>query len=181
MTYLFAVVAAYLLGSIPVRPWFGKVRKGLIRTPAAEKELWILASEMAKGVLAASAGFLLAGWTGASLAAVAVVFGEIVPLGSARRRGNGAATAAGALFVLSPLLIFIGALIYFLSLLITRYPPFSILCAAIGVLLFGLILSVHLYVWLVILCLVGLILLRPGNGRNRYFSGRNPFRWRPFR
>ncbi|GAA5345206.1 glycerol-3-phosphate acyltransferase [Planifilum fimeticola] len=180
MAYLCAVVAAYLLGSIPVRTWVGNVRHGLIRTRAAAKELWILGLEMAKGALAASVGLLLAGWFGASLAAVAVVFGETFPLASAHGRGSGVATAAGALFVLSPLLIFIGAVIYFLSLLITRYHLLSTLCAVVGVLLIGLILSVHLYIWLVICCLAGFILLRLRNGRNRFFH-RNPFRRRPFR
>lgn len=181
MAYLFVVVTAYLLGSIPVQAWIGKVRNGLVRTPVAAKELGMLGLEMAKGALAALIGLLLAGWSGASLAAVAVVFGETFPLGPAHKRGSGLTTAAGALFVLSPLLIFIGALIYLLSLLITRYHLLSTLCAVIGILLFGLILSVHLYIWLVIFCLAGFVLFRLSNGRNRFVHGRNPFRRRPFR
>ena len=89
-----------------------------------------------KGPSSSCSRFLLAGWTGASRAAVAVVFGTFVPLGSARRRGDGAATAAGALF--DPLVRFFDlhrALLSIQSLpLIIRHPPFSICALAIGVL-----------------------------------------------
>lgn len=182
MAYLCAVVVAYLFGAIPVRAWVGNVRGRFIRAPVAPKELWILGLEMVKGALATLIGLLLTGWTGASLAAVAVVFGETFPLGYTHTRGSGVTTAAGALFVLSPLLIFIGALIYILSLLITRYHLLSTLCAVIGVMLLGLILSAHLYVWMVIFCLAGFILPRLRSGRNRFPHGRKPFRWMgPFR
>lgn len=182
MAYLWAAVVAYLIGTVPVRAWIGNVRGRIIRTPVIPVELWILGLEMLKGALATLIGLLLAGWIGASLAAVAVVFGETFPLGYHHLRGSGVTTAAGALFVLSPLLIFIGVLIYVLSLLITRYHILSALSAVIGVLLLGLILSTHLYVWMVIFCLAGFILPRLRSGRNRFPPGRKPFRWMgPFR
>lgn len=178
MTYLWAVAVAYLIGTIPVRAWAGNVGGPLIRGWGIPKELWIFGLESAKGALAALIGLFLGGWTGASLAAVAVVFGETFPIGYARMRGSGLATAAGALFVLSPLLIFIGALIYIFSLLITRYHFLSTLCAVIGVLLLGLILYAQLYLWLVIFCLVGFILPRLKSNRNRFPRRRKPFWWK---
>jgi len=129
---------------------------------------------MSKGALAALLGLLLAGWIGASLAAVAVVFGEVFPPAYAYKRGSGVTTAAGALFVLSPLLIILGSVIYILSLLITRCYLFSTLCAAIGIVFLGLFLSTHVYVWIVVLSLAGFIFPRLKRGRNRFGK---PFRW----
>jgi acyl phosphate:glycerol-3-phosphate acyltransferase len=182
MAYLWAAAVAYLIGNIPVRAWIWQVRGRLIRVPTARGNFWIPGLEMVKGALAALIGLFVAGWTGASLAAIAVVCGETLPFGYAHARGSGLATAAGALFILSPLLIFIGALIYLFSLLITRYPPISTLCAVVGVLLLGLVLSVHLSIWLVIGCLAGFVLLRLRSSRNRFPRRRKPFRWMgPFR
>lgn len=179
MVYLITVAAAYLFGTLPVRAWVGTGRGRFVRASLVPKELWIAGLEMAKGALATLIGLLLGGWIGASLAAVAVVFGETFPPGYASARGSGVTTAAGALLVLSPLLLGIGAFIYILSLLITRCHPFSALCAALGIMLIGLILSTHLYVFIVIFCLAGFVLPRLRKGRNRF---RKPFRWLgPFR
>ena len=156
MTYLFAVVAAYLLGSIPVRPWFGKVRKGLIRTPAAEKELGFWLWKWPKGSLPPyRPGFYWQVGPELPWPPWRLFSGKSFP--SVRRAGgaSGAGHGGGSPFrPQSALDLHRRAHLFSQS---ADYPlsPFSILCAAIGVLLFGLILSVHLYVWLVIFCLVG--------------------------
>ena len=162
MTYLLAVVAAYLHRHDPRSRLVWKVRERVDPgSGGSGRNLWILGLEMGKGALAALTGLFLAGWTGASLAAMAVVFGEILPFGYGTTAGQRAGYGGGGPFdPQSPVDIYRCPLSIFSALLITRYPPISTLCAVVGVLLLGLVLSVDLSIWLVIGCLAGFVLLR---------------------
>ncbi|MDN4592974.1 glycerol-3-phosphate acyltransferase, partial [Polycladomyces subterraneus] len=138
MRALIIALVAYGIGMFPFYGWWVGRRingKVIMHTgPLQDVVLWVVL-EMTKGALAVLIGLVMGGWFGASVAALMVVVGRLYPVVPAFRSGGGTAVAAGALFVLSPMLIVVGILIYLVSLLLTRYLGISTLLTTVAVMI----------------------------------------------
>lgn len=188
LNYLIVIIFAYLIGSFPVH-WVGKQKRVYSYTAPSfhhvfHKELLLLVLlDVGKGMFATLLGLSIAGWLGACLAAIAVVVGSMYSCFLQFRGGKGLAVSAGAVFILSPILILLGVLLYCFFLLTTRYLFLSNLLTIIAVIVLGIVFVTQLYVWFLILCL-GIILIfhqKPDWKRFRRrwklpFRFRNPFR-----
>lgn len=157
MIYIITISVAYVIGAIPFDRWL-VVRSGSIYSISPKGFMIVIIIDIFKGIIATLIGLLCAGWWGAYLAAIIVVFGSIYSIFLGFQGGKGIAVAAGALFVISPLLILIGIFIYILSLLLTRYLFFSTLFTVVSLLGLGIIMAVHFSVWMVIFLLGCLVL-----------------------
>jgi acyl-phosphate glycerol 3-phosphate acyltransferase len=188
MTFLLALLLAYLIGSLPSHFWVlsrsaYRFRLPLLTSLTKREAFLLIVIDLVKGMSATLIGFALAGWFAAYLAAIVVVVGSMYSVFLGFRGGNGLGVAAGALLILSPVLILIGILIYLLSLLTTRILFLSTLLTTVAMILFGVVLATHFAVWLVILILGLLILsrMRPRWKRMRRgfeppYRFKNPFR-----
>lgn len=188
MKWLIAVILAYLIGAFPAHRWAVDrlAARGRIPSPHSlyPREAFLLVLiDLVKGMVATLLAFTLAGWAGACLAAVAVTLGAMYSVFLGFHGSRGLAVAAGALLILSPVLILIGVLIYVFSLLATRYLFISAFFTTVAVILLGLVLVTHFAVWFVVLVLGLLILFRLQPGWKRFRRGleppyrlRNPFR-----
>ncbi|SFJ46313.1 glycerol-3-phosphate acyltransferase PlsY [Thermoflavimicrobium dichotomicum] len=137
--------------------------------------------DLLKGMIAPGLAWLTVGMVGAHLAAVAVVLGQIYPIWGSKRGDTGITVATGAIFILSPILILVGSVIYLFSLLVTRYMVLSVFFATLAVMLFSLVFIAHVYLWVVTISVGGLILFRQQRYWRRFRRGMEPpFRWRHF-
>jgi acyl phosphate:glycerol-3-phosphate acyltransferase len=157
---------AYVIGAFPIQ-WLKKKRR-------IYPILLFVFLDLCKGIFATLIGWWLGGMVVAHLAAIVVVVGEIYPIFTWFRGGNGVGVAAGALAVLSPILILVGLVVYILSLLITRYLFLSTFLSTLAVIIFSLILVTHFYVWVVIFCLGCLVLNRHRVHWHRFRRGVEP-------
>ena len=136
-----AIVAAYLLGSIPAAYIVARLRKGFdirqvgTRNMGAMNVIYsvgllygflVLFIDIGKGALAVFLAHLLGTPQEIQLAAGAVaVIGHIFPVFLKFRGGKGGATCVGVLVYLLPWGVVVGAAIFTVAMLITRFPTFS--------------------------------------------------------
>lgn len=159
MNFLYIIAGAYLMGALPLHLW--ALGKNPYRIKLQQREYFlIIVIDLVKGMAAALFGLALGGWLGAGLAAVLVVTGSMYSVFLGFQGNYGLSVAAGALLILSPVLVIFGIIIYFFSLLLTRYLFLSTLLTTIAMIILGFILVTHFYAWLVILILGSLILFR---------------------
>src|SRR5690242_20346575 len=150
MALLLSIGIAYLIGSVPIDGWL--IQKNRRFTLASKKEVFTyILMDMGKGMLATGIALSLSGWLAASLASIAVVWGSMYSLFDRFRGGSGLSVAAGSLFILSPVLILMGILIYTVSLFVTRYSSLSTMLTTLSVMILALFFASQLYVWIVIL------------------------------
>ncbi|MBA4603038.1 glycerol-3-phosphate acyltransferase [Thermoactinomyces mirandus] len=159
MKFLIIMVAAYLTGALPLHLW------ALGRSPSHftlhRREIFlVIVVDLVKGMAVTLFGLALGGWPGACLAAILVVVGSMYSVFLGFRGGYGLSVAAGALLILSPMLILFGIIVYVISLLATRYLFISTLLTTIAMILLGLVLATHFYALVAILIVGGLIFLR---------------------
>jgi len=146
---LLLLVGAYLLGSIPfsylVARVFGvadvrKVGSGnvgatnVMRSAGKGAGVAALLLDAAKGAVATGAATRLfpgSAWL-PPLAALAAVFGHVFPVWLGFRGGKGVATGAGALLPLAPAATATAAVIFVLTLVLTRYVSVSSMVAAVA-------------------------------------------------
>ncbi len=131
-----AIVAAYLVGAIPVGVILSRIHgkdprnvgsgnigaTNVMRTAGKTTGLITLAGDIVKGLVPT----LLASWyfpepSVAASVGFAAFLGHLFPVYLKFRGGKGVATAMGVFLVLSPLSIGIGAVVFVLVLLVTRF------------------------------------------------------------
>jgi len=171
---IIAILAAYLIGSIPTAYIVARMRKGIdIREVGSRnvgamnvfykvgfaEGLLVLAVDIGKGAGAVA----LARWLGVPfvvelLAAAAAVIGHGFPVWLKFRGGRGGATCIGILAFLMPWSIPVYLAIFGIVLLLTRYPTLSYSVAFLG---FPFIAWLIYYRWELIVFSVGILLL-PG-------------------
>jgi glycerol-3-phosphate acyltransferase PlsY len=152
----FLIIAiAYALGSIPfgyliVQAWAGAdIRESgsggtgatnVSRRAGKPAGLITLILDVLKGAF----GVLLArwftpgeelGWT-VAVTGIAVVVGHIFPIWLGFRGGKGVATAVGVFLVLAPLNLVVAGLVFFCTILLTRYVSLASILASVSLLLF---------------------------------------------
>lgn len=157
--FLIILLAAYLTGALPLHLW------ALGRPPShftlhRRETFLVIVIDLVKGMAATLFGLALGGWLGACLGAILVVVGSMYSAFLGFRGGYGLSVAAGALLILSPMLILFGIIVYFISLLATRYLFISTLLTTIAMMILGLVLATHFYALAVIFIIGCLIFLR---------------------
>ncbi len=183
MSVLFSLMISYGIGMIPLSQFIlgmGYHRRMGRYPGVAGRRVLEAVIDILKGMLATYIGLHLGGWIGASLSALGVVLGHTYPLIMLKGVNRGSsAVAAGALFVLSPLVITIGLIVFLVSLLLTRYVTFSTLLTIPVVVLVTLFLSAKFLVVTITFCLAGVILFRERNSVKRWRRGAElPFRFK---
>ncbi len=136
-----AIIAAYLLGSIPAAYIVGRLKKGIdIRQVGSRNMgamnvfyqmgvgygLLVLAVDIGKGAAAvALARWLEVPMVITLIAGATAVIGHSFPIWLNFRGGKGGATVIGVLFVLMPWGIPVGLVVFGLMLALTRFPTLS--------------------------------------------------------
>lgn len=143
-----AVLASYLLGSVPTGYWVGRLRGVDIRTQGSGNMgatnvvrvlgwptgVFVLLVDVAKGALAV---FLLArftAWPASELVRVgcglAAVLGHTFTLFLGFKGGKGVATSCGVFLALAPLATALVLLVFVVVVALTRYVSLGSICAA---------------------------------------------------
>jgi glycerol-3-phosphate acyltransferase PlsY len=148
MSAALAILAAYLLGSIPFAVIssrlfgladprsYGSGNPGatnVLRSGHKKAALMTLIGDALKGVLAVVAArqFGLSD-TVVALVALAVFLGHLYPVFLGFKGGKGVATAAGVLLALDPVLGIVTLAVWLLVAYVSRYSSLAALCAAVA-------------------------------------------------
>ncbi|HWP96623.1 MAG TPA: glycerol-3-phosphate 1-O-acyltransferase PlsY [Syntrophomonadaceae bacterium] len=144
------IILCYFIGSIPFSYIFTRlftkedIRKrgsgnvgatNVLRTAGPAVASLALAGDVLKGVLAGWLGSLMTRYTGLDIylivCPVAVVIGHCYPLTLKLKGGKGVATAAGVLLVMMPKVLLVVAVIFVLTIVISRYVSLGSCTAAL--------------------------------------------------
>jgi glycerol-3-phosphate acyltransferase PlsY len=182
-----AVLAGYLLGSIPPSFLAGKIARNIdirqygsgnagatnvLRVLGVKAGIAVFLADILKGVLATLIGRWMAGETGAVLAGFAAIVGHNWPVFLNFRGGKGIATSFGVLLVLFPLISAILFVVGVIIIAITGYVSLGSITAAI---LFPILLVIFGYDWKMVLFGVlvgGLALYRHRSNISRLIEGK---------
>jgi acyl phosphate:glycerol-3-phosphate acyltransferase len=184
MNEIIVLLIAYLLGAAPFEKWFMDYQSISHTTPTfqsviKQEILMVILIDLCRGVVATLVALWVGNWFVACLAAILVVVGSMYSIFYGFEGGRGLAVAAGALCVLSPVLILFGIVVYALSLLLTRYFFISTLLTIIAVFVLGILLATHLAIMGVIFFCSILILSRgKTNWKSIYKTWKKPYRFR---
>ena len=186
MSWVLVLVISYLLGSIPVGYWAGRMRGVDVRRygsgnigmtnvtrvlgPAAG--LTVLLGDVAKGALAAWLGYRVGGPNLAALAGLAAVAGHNWSLFLGGRGGRGVATSAGAILALAPAVAVSAVGVWAVAVLSTRYVSVASILAGFSAPVFMLLYrQPPAYAWFG-LAIAGLILLQHRPNLRRLREGK---------
>jgi acyl phosphate:glycerol-3-phosphate acyltransferase len=146
MTDLLAVVAAYLMGSIPFAQLLSKRRgvdlrrvgsgnvgaTNVLRTLGVKPAVVAMMLDAVKGTLAVLVAQRLTNGVAAPVAAgLASMIGHVYPVWLRFRGGKGVATAAGAFAVLTPVAAAVAAGVFLLTVALTRFISVGSMLAAL--------------------------------------------------
>jgi glycerol-3-phosphate acyltransferase PlsY len=147
--FILTIFLSYLLGSISFGIITGKLLKGIdireqgsgnagvtnvLRTLGKGPALVVLVGDTLKGVVGVLIGLYFGDVIYGMVGGMAVEVGHIYPLYFGFKGGKGAATGFGVMLMLAPDVIAVGALIFAVTIIITRYVSLgSILGAIISV------------------------------------------------
>jgi glycerol-3-phosphate acyltransferase PlsY len=146
MTDLLAVIAAYLMGSIPFAQLLSKRRgvdlrrvgsgnvgaTNVLRTLGVRPAVLAMMLDAVKGTLAVLiAQRLTSGVAGPVAAGLASMIGHVYPVWLRFRGGKGVATAAGAFAVLTPVAVAVAIGVFLLTVALTRFISVGSMAAAL--------------------------------------------------
>jgi glycerol-3-phosphate acyltransferase PlsY len=146
MTDLLAVVAAYLMGSIPFAQLLSKRRgvdlrrvgsgnvgaTNVLRTLGVRPAVVAMMLDAVKGTLAVLIAQRLTNGAAAPVAAgLASMIGHVYPVWLRFRGGKGVATAAGAFAVLTPVAVVVAVAVFLLTVALTRFISVGSMAAAL--------------------------------------------------
>jgi glycerol-3-phosphate acyltransferase PlsY len=128
------VVAAYLVGTFPTAALVGRRRgvdptasgsgnpgaTNMLRTAGRRAGVATLTGDVAKGALAAGAGWAVGGHGLGVACGVAAVVGHVLPVTRGFRGGKGVATGAGMAMVLFPVAMAVAAAVFALVVGVSR-------------------------------------------------------------
>ena len=157
---LLVAILGYLWGSIPAGYWMGKLLRGkdfdirdygshkigatnVLRTLGKGPAAIVLVFDLSKGVgptlVALLVPFLyISGW-GPALAGVMALLGHCFPVFIGFKGGRGVLTGAGAVLVISPLILLIALATTIITIASTRYVSLGSILGALATLIAGLI------------------------------------------
>jgi glycerol-3-phosphate acyltransferase PlsY len=146
MADLIAVVAAYLMGSIPFAQLLSKRRgvdlrrvgsgnvgaTNVLRTLGVQPAVVAMMLDAVKGTLAVLVAQRLTSGVAAPVAAgLASMIGHVYPVWLRFRGGKGVATAAGAFAVLTPVAVAVALGVFLLTVALTRFISVGSMAAAL--------------------------------------------------
>jgi glycerol-3-phosphate acyltransferase PlsY len=146
MTDLLAIVAAYLMGSIPFAQLLSKRRgvdlrrvgsgnvgaTNVLRTLGVRPAVVAMMLDAVKGTLAVLVAQRLTNGVAAPVAAgLASMLGHVYPVWLRFRGGKGVATAAGAFAVLTPVAVAVALGVFLLTVALTRFISVGSMAAAL--------------------------------------------------
>jgi acyl phosphate:glycerol-3-phosphate acyltransferase len=202
LTLAAVVIGSYLLGSIPFGYLAGRIAgidirncgsgnvgaTNVIRTLGKNYGYPVFAADFLKGFGAVKMSILIATrvqpeWISSEMfgiaAAISSVLGHSFPVWLRFKGGKGVATSGGALFGLAPIAALVGAAIWVLTFLLTRYVSVASIAAAAALPLVILITT-----WLSrtsgellfysSVCLAALVIWRHRSNLSRLMSGTEP-------
>ncbi len=188
MTGALAILAAYLLGSMPTgyimaRAFgVGDIRRhgsgtigttNVLRTAGRIPAALTLLGDVGKGYAAVAVGQLIGGGeaTVTAATAVAVVVGNCWSLFLRFRGGRGVATGLGALLRLTPWATWPAALVWVITALAFRYASLASLTAALCIPLGALVLGQRPSIVLAAIAVSGIVVLRHRDNIARLLEG----------
>lgn len=152
--HIFIILTAYLLGSLPSAVWIGKFFYGIdvrqhgsgnagatntFRVLGKKAALPVLFFDILKGWAAVKVAYFVADMLGKeefnslqlTLGAAAII-GHIYPVFASFKGGKGVATLLGVTLAIHPLSAAVGILVFMLILLVTQYVSLSSICAGLS-------------------------------------------------
>ncbi len=188
MTGALAILAAYLLGSVPTgyvmaRAFgVGDIRRhgsgtigttNVLRTAGRIPAALTLLGDVGKGYAAVAVGQLIGGGeaTVTAATAVAVVVGNCWSLFLRFRGGRGVATGLGALLRLTPWATWPAALVWVITALAFRYASLASLTAAVCIPLGALVFGQRPSIVLAAIAVSGIVVLRHRDNIARLLEG----------
>ncbi|MBW3666466.1 MAG: glycerol-3-phosphate acyltransferase [Actinobacteria bacterium] len=153
MTTIAAIVAGYLIGSLPTADWLGRLAGVSLRhagsgNPGANNALRlggpglaaaVLLVEMTKGIAAVLAGDALAAEIGAVVAGLGAVAGNVYNVWYRGHGGKGLGITAGVLLAAWPTALLPSLLLIAVVALVTRSSGLAALSAVAGLLVMSLL------------------------------------------
>lgn len=133
---ILAIIAAYLLGSIPFSLLVARLMAGVdirsegsgnvgatnvLRTLGTKGALLALLGDMLKGVTAVLLGLLIGGEGLAAVCGVLAIIGHCFPVFLGFKGGKGVATSAGIILFLMPRIVIILLIIFLIIVFLSRY------------------------------------------------------------
>ncbi|MGB9885958.1 MAG: glycerol-3-phosphate 1-O-acyltransferase PlsY [Moorellales bacterium] len=186
MNWVLVLVISYLLGSVPVGYWAGKLKgvdvrrhgsgnigmTNVTRVLGPAVGLTVLLGDVAKGAVAAWLGHRMGGANLGALAGLAAVAGHNWSLFLGGRGGRGVATSAGAILALAPAVAISAVGVWAVAVLGTRYVSVASILAGFSAPVFMLLYhQPAAFAWFG-LAIAGLILLQHRPNLRRLRQGR---------
>lgn len=184
---LLALLAAYVLGSIPTGLWLGQALRGIdirehgsknigatntLRSLGTKLGVVALAGDMAKGALAAVIGMQMSDWYYAPLACgLAAVIGHTAPIFLKFKGGKGVATSAGVFLALAPIATSIAILTFVVIVSVTRMVSAASICAALALAISVWAFDYDNMLRLVACIVVALVIIRHRENIQRILTG----------
>ena len=156
LIYIFCVLAAYLLGSIPTSVWVGRIWFGLdirehgsgnagatntFRVLGKKAGIFVMLVDILKGLLAATVALILLrqGYIESEMLilwklilGIVAIVGHILPVFAGFRGGKGVATLAGMMMGVQWEITLICVFIFLITLLLSNYVSLSSMVASLS-------------------------------------------------
>jgi len=156
LIYIFCIIAAYLLGSIPTSVWVGRIWFGLdirehgsgnagatntFRVLGKKAGIFVMLVDILKGLLAATVALILLrqGFIESEMLilwklilGIVAIIGHIFPIFAGFRGGKGVATLAGMMMGVQWEITLICVFIFLITLLISNYVSLSSMIASLS-------------------------------------------------
>lgn len=156
LIYIFCIIAAYLLGSIPTSVWVGRIWFGLdirehgsgnagatntFRVLGKKAGIFVMLVDILKGLLAATVALILLrqGYIESEMLilwklilGIVAIVGHIFPIFAGFRGGKGVATLAGMMMGVQWEITLICVFIFLITLLLSNYVSLSSMIASLS-------------------------------------------------
>lgn len=185
MNIILFIIIGYLFGSIPTALIVSKrknidIRKqgsgniggtNTFRVLGKKAGFFVSGFDILKGIMPTFIALYYGGETMAAIAGVSASIGHSYSIFAGFKGGKSVATSAGAMIVLSPISVLIGALVFASILFTTNYVSLSSMIAAASVVISVIFLANSMYVVYATVFFAGFIILRHHSNISRLFKG----------
>ena len=175
---MLTLIVSYLIGSISFALLIGKVfykkdirnyGSGNLGATNAYRALGIKAgilvaiADILKGTLACLLPIILSSTVNPIVCGLLAILGHIFSVFASFKGGKAVATATGVFIFLTPLGVFVGFVVFVVTLIFTKYVSFSSIMASISLFIYSLIMEDKVIIVLSLLISVSIIILHRHN------------------